>query len=243
MRRRQESVVGIIVTGLIAVGGSVAFPVSGGAKQASSNELRWFFSGEAPVAIQQWFTGNPRLGQAITKAEARIDLYLLAPGASFVGTKLRGGKLELKYRSKTRPLVSTSGEASGHVETWDKWTWEYKKEADDMISAAFVGGTDSGRTAEVTKERFQRKFVVEDAGVRPVSLKTKIERGCLAELTRLKVDSTAAWTLAVEGVGDPPGQPGVVDNCVSWLLSDYPAPKPQASDSFSYPEWLLRNRK
>jgi hypothetical protein len=243
MRRRQESIVGIIVIGLIELGGSPAFPASDGARQASSNELRWFFSGEAPAAIQQWFTGNPRLGQAITSAQARVDLYLLAPGAPFVGTKLRGGKLELKVRSKTRPLATTPGEASGQVETWDKWTWAYKKEADDEICAAFVGGTDSGRTAEVTKERFQRKFAVGDASVRPVKLSSRIERGCLAELTRLKVGSSAAWTLAVEDLGDPPGQPGAVDQCASWLLSDFPAPKPQASDSFSYPEWLLRNLK
>ena len=71
-----------------------------------SAELRWFFEGDVPMAMDAWF----REGASV-EAEVRRDRYLVFPGCDSVGVKIRdvserkGGRFEVKASIGTPEVV------------------------------------------------------------------------------------------------------------------------------------------
>ncbi|WP_445241204.1 hypothetical protein [Microcoleus vaginatus] len=63
----------------------------------ASLEMRWFYSGALPKSLNQWF-GSESLGAYLSPPEEREDIYLLVPSCDYLGVKLRGKTLEVKWR-------------------------------------------------------------------------------------------------------------------------------------------------
>ena len=79
-------------------------------------EPRWFFDGDVPEDVRQWFDGALP-GPSVEPAR-RSDFYLIVPGRDDLGLKLREQKLELTWRNRSRPFVSDRVNARGTSELW-----------------------------------------------------------------------------------------------------------------------------
>jgi hypothetical protein len=199
-------------------------------------ELRWFFDGELPATVQQWFdTALP--GPAVEPAP-RSDFYLIVAGRDDTGLKLREQKLELKIRSRSTPFVGDRVRARGRVELWEKWSWSYARPAD--VEIGFAEGV-RGPRVDVDKVRWQRKYDASPSGtLRPVPAEESVERAALIEITRLRVLDRPAWTLGFDAIGPAPDREGILSLAVDVLLAAFPAAERLSSDrSFGYPRWLI----
>ncbi len=218
-----------------------------------STEIRWFFPGDAPSDVNDWFYQNTRFGDALSKKDGdeRTDLYLPAVGNIDLSPKLREGKFEIKYRIKTSELKCKSSGASGTIENWLKWKWRYAdvkaigekygSDFNEHVISSFMEKNSKEFRCKVSKNRFQRKFRIADKNDPiPVPLKEYIETGFKAELTELKINGTAWWTIAFEIVGEVPESISILTECVRWAITGYPDNNLQADVSYSYPEWISR---
>ena len=231
-----------ITTGIILDTGTIAQAKING---SAGMEVRWFYEGSVADPVYEWFLENKRLGNMMTEKEGkhRVDLYLIAEGAPFLGVKLRGGKLEIKYRIQKEDISIKDG-LGGKREVWIKWEWKYserKDSPDDMVSA-FMKNTDVKSYANVEKTRWQRKFLMEENGnLTPVSIKKCLYFGVMAEITEVKVGQNEWWTLAIETFGEADEPVKAFAHGLNWILEDYPGPLPLMKNSMSYPEWLLNS--
>ncbi len=184
----------------------------------ASLEMRWFYRGEVPGAVRQWFTQESKLGPALTDKdrEERTDLYLVASGDDATGIKLRGSELELKARRSAKEVAFAGGRMSGRAEVWAKWDWSIGKASLDSKKV-------KGLRYDVGKERLQRKFHAGGAG-------------CLAEVTSLTAAGGKWWSLAVELAR--PLDVGTIEHCAEEALQDYPGPALDLAHAGSYPSWL-----
>lgn len=80
-----------------------------------SVEVRWFFQGELPPALDRWI--EERADPAASGS--RTDRYIRIPGAPHTGIKLREGRIEVKARLGSTP---PSAAIPGSVERWVKWS-------------------------------------------------------------------------------------------------------------------------
>ena len=87
----------------------------------------------------------------------REDLYLLTPGNTGIGPKLREGKLEIKLlqgcQETTEPVIS----ASAKSEIWHKWKGPYAKgkkdkKIDKLITKSILAGTQEKLRVTVWKK-------------------------------------------------------------------------------------------
>jgi len=53
----------------------------------------------------------------------REDIYLLTPGNSDIGAKLREGKFEIKLLKDQQEFIDLAGGVSSKSEVWHKWKW------------------------------------------------------------------------------------------------------------------------
>ncbi len=86
-------------------------------------EVRWFFEGQPPNPLVDWFES---LG---VEPQERADLYLCPLDTDVLGVKLRSGgdHLELKLRERDQQTSKFPGGAVGNVEQWRKWSFEMTK--------------------------------------------------------------------------------------------------------------------
>jgi hypothetical protein len=191
-------------------------------------EARWFMAGPVPSEalewIQQWELG-PR------KPEERQDHYLRFPATS-IGVKLRDGKFEVKRRDVDLGITPLGSRAIGRLALWRKWSF---KVVDDGGNKA-----PDGDWITVEKERYLRKYVIEEAGLKAVApLSFSNARGCTVELTRLQVRGGKWWSVGFEAFGPDQNQLRdtlqlVATNCFN--PGNHPALS--GEESFDYPEWL-----
>lgn len=202
-------------------------------------ELRWFFDDAPPREVTQWFK-NGLPGPAVDK-QRREDLYLGVSGRSDFGLKLRGGKLELKWRTRSWRLVIGQGLGRGVAEIWDKESWKYARTLRGKVDKAFSKAELPGLRWRVAKSRRRRKYQIHASGkLIPVAMAHKKREGIvLVEHTSLSLDDGRAWTLAFDVVVDAAQVRDVVLQVVEQVLAGYPGPRLTALQSFGYPKWLL----
>lgn len=183
-----------------------------------SAEIRWFWQGDAPDNLRQWF-----MDEGVHKCGAgggppdREDIYLVEGDQTELGIKIRGKKGGTKDDNSTdcknssvevKGLVAidwgilTSGSIAGPVEIWCKWSF---------------GPIDVGTTTKwkLTKTRWLRKF--DTSGPYPIEIplgsdeKPKDEDrfpclptlGCNIELTQVQLPSGDEWwSFGLEAFGN-----------------------------------------
>jgi hypothetical protein len=210
-------------------------------------EVRWFFKGSIPEKeVGDWFLNNPRFGERLTgkHGKEREDLYLLTPGNTGIGAKLREGRFEIKLLQDQQDLELTGG-AGGRSEVWHKWKWLYargKKDAkiNELVTRSLMASTHPKLRVMVRKKRWQRKFTVTGPGeLAPFPGRGKDLTWWLsAELTGLQVGDSPWWTLALEVYGNPDEPMPKLEQSLLCLLQEYPGPPLRMANSQSYPEWL-----
>ncbi|TAF58557.1 MAG: hypothetical protein EAZ60_02600 [Oscillatoriales cyanobacterium] len=187
----------------------------------ASLEMRWFYSGALP--------------KPIAPPEEREDLYLLIPSCDYLGVKLRGKNLQVKWRQEELGVMPFGNRWEGKAEKWLKWIC-----ADTMapLPADIIA---TGKWVKVKKKRAQRLYQVSAPGVlMSVPVEAPIPQGCIVEITQLNVNGTASWTLGFEAFGSENFLAESLQTVANWTSKSYQAQKLKAEDSSGYPTWLAR---
>ncbi len=198
----------------------------------ASLEMRWFYSGALPKSIAQWF-GSESLGAYLSPPEEREDIYLLVPSCDYLGVKLRGKTLEVKWRQAELGTMQFGNRWEGKAEKWLKWVC-----ADTMapVPADIVA---TGKWVGVKKKRAQRLYQVSAPGsLMSVPVEAPIPQGCTVELTQLHINGSAWWTLGFEAFGSESCLTESLQTVATWTSKSYQAQKLKAEDSSAYPIWL-----
>ncbi len=198
-----------------------------------SAEIRWFWPGNCPQPIHDWFftTGLPPGG-----GQPRIDRYLAQPDQAEIGVKARAGVpgLEIKGLVATRydPTLSAS---APHFEIWCKWSCP-------------VAGLNLTDEVAVTKTRWLRQFDTS----KPVRVEVPLDanekqksgypfpvQGCNVELTEVSIigRQDAWWTLGFEAFGDLDTAPINLARTILPEMSELAGMVSSGALS-SYPAWL-----
>jgi hypothetical protein len=206
------------------------------------------FPGSPPPEVRRWF----RRGSLWVEQPARVDEYLLFPGCTSVGIKMRQGLLEVKALSGEAEIATYPGGAGGYRESWVKWS----------RPAAGVEGAENGPRlpgeawVSLSKRRTLREFSLDgvDAAAVPFEVDAGVVRpraGAAMEITELRVlpearDSSPAsvwWTLAFEGFDAAGETTACLDRVARHVLAAEPSPLPlDVADSASYAAWLASGR-
>lgn len=200
----------------------------------NSAELRWFYRGNLPPDVKEWFCGS----RLCRDEEVRTDHYLVFENSAEVGVKLRDGKvLEIKARLRSPIPWSLPGTGPlGRIDAWAKW------KDDDPALVGHLAQLRFGDRQWVTviKDRWLRKFAVTAAGIEEVDAKDLPKRGVTLEVTGVLVNDQHWWTVAFESFGDilrPEDVDAVADHFLKLLPKSLVLIE---NDSMSYPEWLNR---
>jgi hypothetical protein len=200
-----------------------------------SAELRWFFKGQLPPQVKDWFCGAK-----LSKEETpRADHYLVFPGSSEVGVKVREGwKLEIKARTHPpEPFSLATGASVGRHDAWVKWKHEDNEVAGRLAALA----TGSADWVVVTKKRRLRKFRIgRDSSVEEVDPEVTEGVHCRVELTELDVRGSAWWTLAFDSFGEGKRADRLEQVARHFLKALPHGLALTERDSMAYPEWLNR---
>jgi hypothetical protein len=198
----------------------------------ASLEMRWFYSGALPKSINQWF-GSESLGGYLSPPEEREDTYLLVPGCDYLGVKLRGKTLEVKWRQGELGAMQFGNRWEGNAEKWLKWVCA------DTIAPIPADILATGKWVGVKKKRAQRLYQVSTPGsLMSVPVEAPIPQGCSVELTQLNINGSAWWTLGFEAFGSESCLTESLQTVASWTSKSYQAQKLKAEDSSGYPIWL-----
>jgi hypothetical protein len=193
-------------------------------------EVRWFYPGELPAAVSNWFE---TVGVRLENIDTRSDFYLQSSSPD-VGVKLRQGNLEVKYRQQELGQFAIDGMANSRIEQWSKWIC-----VDDAAGLSPTKLADKPGWLKVDKIRDRRLYRVEFGD--PILLNqiaTPTVDIASIELTQLQVRSQAWWTVACEYFGsdldlDRQFLPLVKTLCAGSSLAAH-----QAQISCGYPQWL-----
>jgi hypothetical protein len=200
-----------------------------------SAELRWFFKGRLPPQVKDWFCG----ARLCKEETPRTDHYLLFPGSSEVGVKVRDGrKLEIKARTRSpEPFSLATGASVGRQDAWVKWKHQDNEVAGKLAALA----TGSADWVAVAKKRRLRKFRIgRDGNVEEIEPDATEDAHCRVELTELNVRGSAWWTLAFDSFGTG-SRTANLEQVARHFLKVLPRGLALTErDSMAYPEWLDR---
>lgn len=201
-------------------------------------EVRWFQKGTPSAVVQHWFKSECPGQLLAPEAETREDLYACGDLEEYyhefskfvtnlvnhreINLKLRENNLELKLRQKqlgiqTFTVKSDRSFWSGSVEQWCKLDRQQLGNAAlslDLVEADWIS---------VYKKRLQ-----------------KSDRGVESELTQLKIEGSAWWSIAFEmtrKANDPQAESHFI-KAVERAAKTYQGPRLLAADSYSYVDWL-----
>jgi hypothetical protein len=208
-------------------------------------ELRWFYPGTTPAAIQRWFQAEA-LGPPPPPPASREDIYLGADCLN-LGLKLREERLELKLRRRqlgawqireacTPPC---GGRIAGEAEQWSKWSCE------DPTGKTLIPETAlaQGPWIPVQKTRLQRKYSIKaDQIPIAVPVTTAVDQGCTLEVTALQLQGASWWSLAFEAFGPEAELIDTLHTTVNWAFQAYDGPELRRQSSYAYPTWLTQAR-
>lgn len=195
-----------------------------------SAEVRWFFRGNLPAGIQDWFTA----GRAITP-DKRTDAYLLFPGCESIGVKQREGKFEIKALRGGSETARYGDQVTGRIETWVKWSY-----AGEGIDAFLAGLRNSpAGWLPVEKRRWLRKFSLDNQKPEEVAVNTLPDEGGNIELTTVRAQQSDWWTIGLEAFGDKRSVRANLDMIAAHIFTKNEPPRPlDTTRSCSYPVWL-----
>lgn len=203
----------------------------------TSAELRWFWPGNCPRPVHDWFFGS---GLPPGGGLPRVDKYALQRRAADIGIKRRGNKPEFEVKGLvTTRRIPELEPLAPHVEIWCKWS-------------CTIPDLNSRDELAVAKARWLRKFdtakyvraeIPLDADEKPTKGYSLPAQGCNVELTDVQIPGQAGawWTLGFEAFGDLDSVPA---NLTLTVLPEKPAlARIVASGEFlSYPAWLLARK-
>jgi hypothetical protein len=174
-------------------------------------EVRWFFPLDPspnveppprpPASVLAWFQDG--LDNLEWPPQPRTDRYLLLPGCTTTGVKLREGRLEVKALCGPSDPVTLPHNMTGLADKWVKWS--YGGPAAAPLTA--VLGRETAGWLAVTKWRLLRAFTITEAGVTEVTENEPVTAENTVELTAVQTavqaHSQSWWTLGLEAGGDP----------------------------------------
>lgn len=207
----------------------------------ASAEVRWFFRGDPPVEVGEWF----RRGDLWTQQANRVDEYLLLPGCSAAGIKLREGRFEVKAQTEAPVVTEYPGGVRGRRDGWVKWS----RSAPDPEQTRALLTADDEQWVRVGKDRTLRGFSLDgaspDEGPHEVDASSqRPQRGCGVEITRVSVLApveTTWWTLGLEGFDDGGDPTECLDRVARFFFASETPPVTLGLDaSLSYAAWLAR---
>jgi hypothetical protein len=196
-----------------------------------SAELRWFWRGALPPAVEAWFRKRevPAGG-----GKSRTDEYLVDRNQIELGLKKRGIKTGIEIKGLVGIRRTVSIPFDGRVQIWSKWTSETLT-------------IDHLPRVVVQKTRWLRKYdtsssepieIELDEDERPRHAPDQLpERGCHFELVTLQVDgdSTLWSSVGFEAFGDLATVEESLDRTLEKVA---PRPGLPAGRELSYPAWL-----
>lgn len=192
-----------------------------------SLELRWIFPGQLRDAVARWFGRFPAV------VESRQDAYLLDPPLPGLSVKIRGGgPFEVKVYRGSPGILDVAGRARGRMESWQKWSFPCDPPGQ-------VSGEPAGWRL-VDKTRRVSRFVKADGSWRAGPPGLDEGPGCAAELTEVRVQGEAWWTLGFEATGPAGTLRSELEAVAALVFAHTPPPGLEfgAHDSRSYAEWL-----
>ena len=198
----------------------------------ASLEMRWFYGGALPKSIGQWF-GSESLGGYLSPPEEREDIYLVVPSCDYLGVKLRGKTLEVKWRQGELGAMQFGNRWEGKAEKWLKWVC-----ADTMapVPADILA---TGKWVGVKKKRALRLYQVSAPGsLMSVPVEAPVPQGCNVEITQLNINGSPSWSLGFEAFGSESSLAENLQTVAGWTSKSYQAQKLKAEDSSGYPIWL-----
>jgi hypothetical protein len=203
-----------------------------------SAEIRWFFEGEGNAALEQRILQS----EMADRQPARLDDYLLLPGCTSTGVKIREGRFEIKARTSPSQLQRYSGRVAGYRNSWVKWSRAIPGTQDFPRCAR-----DDERWVAVKKRRVLRLFSLENA--QPVETAARgpiLSAGCQVEYSQIEVRPDGAqaaaawWSFSLEAFGKPGTETGNLDATAHHICDDgFEFLLPEEA-SMSYPAWLQR---
>jgi hypothetical protein len=167
---------------------TVPQPVSLDIEGVHSLETRWIFSGRPATGMAVWF------GRFPAQTVVLEDAYLVDPHTPGLSVKVRERRaLEVKAYHGSPGLLEIPGQARGHLESWQKWSFPF-----DPVSQR---GVDPAGWRTVRKRRRICRFSRGNgpAGVRFPGPGEK--PGCVVELAEFRALGEDWWTLGFEATG------------------------------------------
>ena len=220
-------------------------------RMAVSAEFRWFWRGQPPEGLEDWFLEAKAHPCAAGGGKTRKDHYLKAVGEADLGIKYRGDPtLAPEDRSvEVKGLIAVSDSALasapfvGPIQIWCKWP----SGALHLPVASLI---------VLQKQRWLRKFNTDRASPEEIRLNTDEKpfdgseppkRGCNVELT--KVDFVAAgetwWTMGFEAFGSLQTIEGDLRSVAATFARRLSGDRLQSirGELMSYPAWLVERTK
>lgn len=153
-----------------------------------SLEVRWILPGCLEPAVAGWF------GRFPAEMAAREDAYFPDPQLGGLSVKVRGGAaLEVKMYRGSPGILHIPGRARGRIESWRKWSFPLTPRARD-------GGGPAGWSVIRKRRRVARFSLASGRAVAGIPDLAR-EPGCAAELTEIRADGQAWWSLGFEATG------------------------------------------
>lgn len=200
----------------------------------TTSEIRWFYQGTTPPAIENWFIADV-LRENCQKLEEREDWYLLIPGCEFLGVKLRQQRLETKLRVTDLGILQLRNNVIGAAEKWLKSTCEDAK-LESLVTPDAIA---KGQWVKVEKVRSQIRYLVaDDRSLTPTSPEKTSQEGCNVELTQIIVNDYHWWTLGFEASGTDDKLKSNLETVAKKLFQTFPEQELNLVDSYAYPKWL-----
>ena len=202
-------------------------------------EIRWFFQGAPDGRVRSWFDDSA-LAQ---EEDARIDSYLLMPGCTTTGVKIRQGHFEIKAQTSPGEPVDYGNGVAGFKGSWVKWS-------SGFAGAQLLQEQRGPETwVQVEKSRRLRLFALAQDIKESSPAEWLDGPGCFVELAALRLlgesgdwrDADLWWSVCCEAFGPQEEVVSLLDRIASSSLLEPVTGALTTDASMSYPQWLAVN--
>lgn len=208
---------------------TAVLPESSVGEAVRSLEVRWILPGRLEPALAGWFTRFP------TVTESRQDTYLFQPDLRGLSVKVRaGGALEVKAYHGSPGILDVAGRARGYLQSWRKWSFPFRPPD--------RGNGHLGGWRQVQKTRRVSRFSLADG--HSVTAGPDPGPGCTVELTEVRVDGEAWWSLGYEATGPASLLRSELEAAAALVFAEALPGEVElrTDDSWSFAEWLSREQ-
>lgn len=186
-------------------------------------EVRWFYTGPLPEAIQEWFEYFEPADQP-----PRTDYYLNMKDSAGVSIKLREGSIQIKPEKENFGVHSFLKDVGGVVKHYEKWSFPVTSNAEwaEMIRKPDIW-------VPVNKIRKLLRFTLEGGFPDSIGKEEQPDEGCEVELSKVDVVDESYWSLAFEAHGSD--AKGNLGKTINELFHNKSCPVPLSEEnSFGY---------